>query len=281
MSDPTTADAATPPPATPKSRRLRKWAIGFAIVFGLLLTVAVFGRNALLRAGLQRTVSRVTGFPLSIGTFDLGLTTTRLEAHDMVLTNPDGFEDRRCISIPELVLDPEVASLFSTTVHIEELTLAIDEVVVVKNASGETNLDRLKALGGDGDDPGTGGGGTKPDGTEKEGGMRKVRIDFLHLKIGTVRFLDFSRMKDGKPRQEEWKLNLDEEFRDLDSPEKVVRLVVLRVLQRTNLKLVRSSVDDLIGGLGGVGTGAGGAIGTVVDGLGKGVNDALGGLLGK
>lgn len=257
---------------TPKPRK--RWILRILLGFLALLVVAFIARNFLMRKGLEAVVTETTGFPLEIGSFSLGLTDTRLDVGGMKLRNPEGFEDPRCLDIPRLVADPEVKSLFGRRIHIEEVVLEVAEVVVVKNAGGETNLERLKALGGGGKEeakaPGEPGAGEKKE-------PLKWTCDRLELTVRKVVYLDYTRMKDGKPAREEFDLKVDhEEFRDIDGPEKIVKLIVLRVLQRTKIRLAGISVDSLTEGLGGV---VGDLAGAVEGGV-KGIGDAIEGLLG-
>ncbi len=282
-----------PPPRTGRWRR--RLLVG-AAVLAVLGVVGVLARNALLRAGMEAAVGAATGFPLEVASVDLGLLDARLEVRGLHLRNPEGFGEPTCLRVPGMVADPRLRSLLGERIHLEELSVDVAEVVVVRRADGETNLDRLRALGGGkkGSDGG-GGGGTSDGGSGSgsgAGGGRKFRIDLLRLGIGKVRMIDHSAMRDGKPTERTWDLGIREEFRDLDSPEQVVRVIVLRVLQRTNIRLLAASLEDVAGGLGGVVTGAGERIGSLVKGLGgdgsggvgdrlKDAKDALGGLLGR
>ena len=149
----------------------------------------------------------------------------------------------------------------------------VPEIVVVKNSKGETNLDRLSALAeGDPKKP--------PEEPAKE---RKWRCDHLHLAIGRVVFLDFTRMRDGKPKEEVWDLNVDEEFRDLTNPNQIIRLIVLKVVAGTPIRLVNSTVDTLREGLSGVAGAAGDVIkgaGGVIKGAAEGIGGAIEGIFG-
>jgi hypothetical protein len=251
---------------------MKKWLVRGGIALVVLAVAGLLLRNLLVRKGMEAAVTAATGFPLEVDSFSLGLTDSRVEAGGMRLRNPSGFEDPRCIEIPRLVADMELASLFGSRPHAEEIVLDLKEVVVVRNAAGETNLDRLKALGGGG---GGGGGEAAP--------AKEFQCDRLELGIGKVVFLDYTRAVDGKPRRDEWDLAIKEEFRDVTGAGQIVKIVVLRVLQRTPIKLVGATVDSLVGGLGEVVGGAGKVVGGAVETLGegvKGVGGALDGIFG-
>ena len=263
-----------------------RWTLRLGVALLLLLVLGILGRNILIRKGAEAVVTQVTAFPFTMGSFNLGLFDARAEIGDMELRNPPGFEDPRCLSIPRLVADIEGKSLFRETLHVEEIVLDIREVVVVRNAAGETNLDRLKALAGDGGKNGEGkpggkeGGGGKapPDSGSDEGGTkRKWKCDRLDLTLGRVVYLDYSKMKDGKPKEEMFELRIaHEEFRNIHDPEQIVKIIVLKVLKGTSIKMMNATVESLTGSLKDVTSG----IGSAVEGGVKGIGDAIGGIFG-
>jgi hypothetical protein len=260
---------------TPRPGRWKRRLLLAAAAFLALLAGGFLARNFLLRKGTEAAVAWATGFPLEIGRFDLGLVRSRLEIDDLRLLNPGGFEDPRCIRVPRVVADVEVRSAFRDELHIEEIVLDVAEVVVVRNAKGETNLDRLEALGGGEKAPAEKKpGGKKPAGEGKE---HRWRCDRLDLSMGKVLYIDYTRMKDGKPKEESFDLDVRHEvFRDVTSPKEVVKIIVWKVLKGTPVRLLNASVESLQEGLGSVVGGVAGAAGDAV----KGVGDAIGGLFG-
>ena len=275
MSDSATPPAAAPAPSSaPRKGRALRWTIRIAIGFAALFLLLLVSRGFVVRHALEAAVTRSTGFPLEIADVSIGLTNGRVEVTDLRLGNPPGFEDPRCLHVSKLVADAEVGSFLREVYHAEEIELVVPEIVVVKNAAGETNLDRLSALAGkDGE--------KKPDEPGKE---LRWRCDRLRLVLGKVVFLDYSRAKDGKPRRETWDLDIDEEFRDLTSPDQIVRLIVLKVVAGTPIRLVNATVETLKEGLDGVVgvageilKGAGGAIKGAAEGIGGAIEGIFGG----
>ncbi len=247
---------------------LSRWWMRLLLGLLVLGLVAFLARNLIVRKGLEAAVTEVTGFPLAIDSFALGILDSKVVVKGMRLSNPPGFEDPRCIGIRRLAADVELGSAFGDELHIEEIDLDIEEVVVVRSAGGETNLDRLAALGGGGE-----GGKAKEEGPAKQ---RKWRCDRLHLRLPKVVFLDYSSMRDGKPKREVYDLRVDETFRNVRGPEEVVKIIVLKVVAGTPIRLVRASVETLTRGLGDVHGGAAKGVGGVVEGVGG----AIGGVLG-
>ena len=260
----------------PKRSGWKRWLLRLCLAFVVLVAAGYFARNVLLRKGVESSVTRATGFPLEIGGFDLGLFNTRIEVDDLRLLNPEGFEDRRCLRVPRLVADVDLRSAFGPELHIREIVLDVAEVVVVRNAKGETNLDRLRALGGEKAPAEE----KKPAGPEKP---VKWRCDRLEIGVGKALLLDYSRMKDGKPKEESFDIGVHEEFRNVTSPEQIVKIITWKVLSGSPVRLMHATIDSIKEGLGGVMNSAGEVLGSAAGAAGdavKGVGDALGGILG-
>jgi uncharacterized protein involved in outer membrane biogenesis len=255
------AEAAPPPPPKPL---LRRWSVRILLVLVALGVAGLLLKNVLIRRGLEEGVTEATGFPLEIDSFDLGLFDARVDVKGLRLSNPPGFEDLRCLEAPRLLADVDLASAFGKVLHVEAIDLDVKEVVVVKNAKGETNLDRLEALarGDEGKAPA----GEEP--AEPRGGKkdRKWRCDRFHLRLDRVVLVDYAEMRKGKPKTEVFELGIDEVFKDVRGPKHIVRLIVRKVLAKTPVKLLAATAESLAEGIG--------------DSIGDRAKDALGGILG-
>ena len=274
------APAASAAAAPKKKGWFRRWALPLVGIAAVLAVAFVVFRGFVVRKAIETAVTRVTGFPLEIEDCSVGLTNARVEVTNLRLGNPPGFEDPRCLHAARIVAEAEIGSFWGDEFHAREIELVVPEIVVVKNSKGETNLDRLSALAeGDPKKPPEGGDG-QPEEPAKE---RKWRCDRLHLAIGKVVFVDYTKMRNGKPKEEVWELNVDEQFRDLTNPNQIIRIIVLKVLAGTPIKLVNATVDTLREGLSGVAGVAGDLIkgaGGVIKGAAEGIGGAIEGILG-
>src|SRR5437867_9932504 len=157
-------------------KKILRWlAIGLA---GLLL-VAVLARNLIARKSVELGTERVTGFPLTIGAVRLGLLNGQLDVDDLRLMNPPDFEDRQFVDLRRLHVDYRLGSMLAGAPHINDMLVDISQLVVVKNAKGESNAQKLKGVTAS-DKPST----------------AKYRIDQLRIHVGTVEVKDYSH---GKP----------------------------------------------------------------------------------
>jgi hypothetical protein len=154
------------------------------VVSGVVL---YFARNIIARKAVEVAAKELTGFPLEIGSVDIGLFGGTLEVRNMKLSNPPEFHGGTFIILPLVKVDYVTMSFLSKAPHIKELTVNVAEVDLVTNEKGETNYSvlqkRTSSIGGSG---GTPSGGTPGGGTPKEEKKMQYRVDVIKVHVGSV-----------------------------------------------------------------------------------------------
>ena len=140
-----------------------------------LLVVLFFSRNFIARVSVEVGARKATGFPLKIGSVDVGLFSSKVDVRNLTLMNPPDYQEKMFVDMPELFVDYQLGSFFSGVPHINDMLINIKQLVVVKTASGESNAMKLKGVVSSG------------------GGSSKYRIDKLRIHVGTVTVKDYSR----------------------------------------------------------------------------------------
>ncbi|MBI5144211.1 MAG: hypothetical protein HZA30_04005 [Candidatus Omnitrophica bacterium] len=190
------------------------------LILGLLLA-----KNAILKLTLEKAVRAISGLRLSIGAIDVGLIKPLLKVQRLTLLNPDKFPDRIMFEIPLLYIRYDIGSLFKNKIHLEDMTLELKEVSVVRNADGELNLNSLNIVKG------------PPKKKEKKvtpkQAMPAIMIDRLHLKVGKVIYKDYTQAP--FPRILEFNINLDEKCENIRNPYALGSLIVTRSLYKTSI----------------------------------------------
>jgi uncharacterized protein involved in outer membrane biogenesis len=161
---------------------------------------------------------------------DVGLLASKVDITDMQLLNPAGFPDKVMIDIPKFLVDIELASFFKQRVHIQTLALDLKELMVERNKERKLNLAALKSVSEKQQK------GKKP--VEQEGAKKarkapQVTIDTLILKIGKVTYKDYSWGE--KPFTKTFTIGINEVYRDITDPKKLVNLIIVRALQGTDI----------------------------------------------
>jgi hypothetical protein len=201
----------------------------FAVLAALFLA-----RNLIARKSVEIAVERLTGFPIEIGSVNLALFSSRIDARNIKLLNPPGFREKLFLELPQLHLDYRLGSILAGAPHINEMLLDIHKLVIVKNDKGESNAMKLKGVLSRGNTSG------------------HYRIDTLRVRIGTVTTVD----RTGKTRN--LPLNLTATYHNITDSTDITRLVLLTALSQTRLPDIGIKPDELKKGLEGVvGTAAG------------------------
>lgn len=191
------------------------------VVILVIAAVLFVARNIVVKAAFQTAVRLITGLQLDVKNMRIGVLKPVIDVGQLRLLNPPGFADRVMLDMPRIYLHYDIGSFVRGKIHIFTLALDLNEFIVVKNARGEVNVNTLTAL--------------KPQGTQKEkkGKMPELKIDLLQLKIGKVVYKDyFNRVT---PEVTEFRININEEYRNIDNPAALVSLITLKALTHTTV----------------------------------------------
>ncbi len=234
--------------------KLIKWLLMLVVVLGVVL---YFARNIVARRAVEIAAKEMTGFPLEIGSVDIGLFNGTLEVRDLKLMNPPEFHGGTFVILPLVRVDYVTMSFLSRSPHIKELVVDVAEVDLVKNEKGETNAtvlqDRASSIGG-GKKPadtsgGTPSGGTPGGGAPKEEKKTPYRVDLVKVYVGAVIKRTFS--SDGKPSENKINLNVSATYKDITESTSISKLVMDTVFGQ-----VGAVAGEMIKGVGGAVKGA-------------------------
>lgn len=194
----------------------RRKRLAWVSLAGALTLVVVFvARHAIARHAIQTGFTRITGFPLQVGSVRLSPFQSRFEAHQIKVLNPPEFSERLFAEIPRVSVDYTFGSLVRREPHISRLDLVIKRLVIVKNTKGASNIQRLGGAG-----------------APENGHSTKYRIDVFHLELGSVTIKDSSG---GKSKERTLVSNLNETFYNITEGTDINRLVLLSVMKNVGL----------------------------------------------
>src|ERR1035441_9813909 len=154
----------------------------------VLLVVIFLARNFIARVSVEYGAKKITGFPLKIGSVDVGLFSSKVDVRNLTLMNPPEFQEKMFVDMPELYIDYRLGSMLSGAPHFNDMLINIKQLVVVKTDKGDSNAMKLKGVVFSGKS------------------SSKYTIDKLRIHIGTVTVKDYSRPK---PTERNISLNID------------------------------------------------------------------------
>jgi hypothetical protein len=197
----------------------------------LLLVVLLLSRNVIARVSVEIGAKKITGFPLKIGSVDVGLFSSKVDVRNLTLMNPPEFQEKMFVDMPQLYIDYRLGSLLHGAPHFNDMLINIKQLVVVKTDKGDSNAMKLKGVVFSGKS------------------SSKYTIDKLRLHIGTVTLKDYSHPK---PTEHNTPLDIDVTYRNITDSTDITRLVLLTVMSQVKLPDIGIKPDDLKKGLGSV-----------------------------
>jgi uncharacterized protein involved in outer membrane biogenesis len=212
-----------------KDTKMKKLGIIVGIVVVVFVALLMF-KNVLIKMAIERGTKKVTGLTLTIGNMDVGLLAPKVDIMDMKLLNPPGFSDKVMIDIRKFFVSFELASFFTKRAHFKTAELDLKELTVVRNKERKLNIDALTSVGE------KRGQGQKPaEQKEAKQGQKspQVTIDKLVLKIGKVIYKDYAMGE--TPVTQTFDIGINEVYRDVTDPKKLVNLIIVRALERTSI----------------------------------------------
>ncbi len=197
--------------------------LGIVIVVILVLLVGiVLARGIIAKNTITAGVKMMTGLNLSIKSMSVGLFKSAIGIEELKLQNPEGFQDKIMVDMPEIYVDYDLGAFLKKNAHIEEMKLNLKELLVVKNEKGELNLNALKVVKD-----------KQAPSTEEKAKKGEFKIDVLQLKIGKVVFKDYS--KGTQPKTIEFNLNIDERYENITDANKLASLIITKALMNTTI----------------------------------------------
>ncbi len=227
------------------------------LVILVLVVIAFLARSFIAEKAVEVGAEKMTGFPLEVGNMSVGMALNNVTAQDIKLKNSSEFGDSVFVDMPELKLDYHLLSMAGSEPHVKEMFLHINEMVVVKNAQGQTNVMKLKGVVASGDSE------------------SKYRVDTLRIKVGKVVYRTYKA--DGTFTDRNYAADLDVTYKDITDSAQVTKLVLIAVMSKVKLPDIGLNMADLKNGLGNVTNVAGKLLkdgGDVLYDVGKGAFDA-------
>ena len=213
---------------------MKNW-MKILVVVVVALVALSFLKDIAIKTAVERGTEMVTGLKLKIGGFSAGILNTSVDIKDLKLFNPQGYADKVMLDMPKIYVSYDLPRILGGTVYLKNVMIDMKEFTVVKNEKGELNLDALKVVKEE-----KAGAKAAP---EKQGKAPKMHIDKLQLRIGKVVYKDYS--KGGAPQIQEFNVNLDESYSNIDDPTALVSLIVVKAL--TNTSIARLTNFDVSG----------------------------------
>lgn len=206
------------------------------LIITIVVAVLALGllKNVIAKIAVQIGAKAVLGVESNIKKFSIGILNQEIDIREFTLSNPQGFEDKILIDLPQATVKYDLLGLLTGKLHCELVVLNLKEVVVIKNKEGLMNTDELKFA----KDQKVQAAGTKEEKkVEKKEKSKEMpmQLDKVVLTIGKVIYKDYS--KGGEPEIKVFDVGIkDKEYTDITSAQELASLIFAASLKGTAIK---------------------------------------------
>lgn len=204
------------------------WVIVTVVV--VLFVLGLFKDQA-LKFAVARGTSQVTGAPVRIDGFALGILSQSVRIKGFKLYNPEGFPKGVMLEFSEISVKCDVPALLKGKLHVPAATIDLKEMTVIKNKEGQLNVDAMKFV-------------QKAEAAKKPAEKKDkpapapeiaMRIDKLFLNVGRVVYKDYSQGEE--PLVQVFDVGLsDKTYENINSAQQLAALITASALKSTAIK---------------------------------------------
>lgn len=229
-------------------KKLIRMLVGVIVV---VLVILVISRNFIVKNSIEKCVAMSLNLPLEIGNLDIGLLSTKLEINNLIISNPDSFEETMMLNMPQILIDYKLLPVLAGKVHLENIAVNLEEFVIVRNSKNEMNIDvfrdMMKSSPGKETEP------AKKSDKPKKSGKTEFQIDNLSLDLGRVVFKDYSA--GGEPSVKTLNLNIHEKYENITNLYALISLITFKAMgsmglaefQNIDVDAYKKSMKSMLG----------------------------------
>jgi hypothetical protein len=209
--------------------------IFFALVFAGLLWALVYFRNTIACSVLSQTLTGILGAETRVESVNIGINEPTIEIKGLEVYNPSGFVNEPFLAMPVISCKYDFDRLLKGKIYIENMTIAMRELVVAINDKGELNVNRLKVM-------------EKPK-DNKPVAMPKFMVHGLKLQLGRVVTKNYAAGDNQVVAQVDFKMK-ERSYYDISSFAELVESVLVDTMKVAGVKGVQAYGEHLLTDLG-------------------------------
>lgn len=168
-------------------KRLFKWLFILLLIAVAIVVGLVFSKDAILKAAVEQQIHAQTGMDAKIGRLSLGLLSPVVTIENLTLHNTPEFGGTPFLDIRELHLEYDRDSLAQRKLKIKLLRLNLEELSVVRNPNGTTNIAALNAP-------------VASKSPKLAGDIEFLGVEVLNLSLGKVQLIDLKEPRNNRIR---------------------------------------------------------------------------------
>lgn len=154
----------------------------------VVLVILVLMKDVLIKSAVESGASFVAGAQVKITSLSFGLATSKVEIKGFRLYNPPGYPHEVMVDIPLVRVVYDLPAILTGHLHLPEMTVNLDKVVLIKDKQGRLNVDALK-VAQQKEEPAS----QKPKQKQAAAKQMPMQLDHVNLNLGKVIVKDYSQ----------------------------------------------------------------------------------------
>lgn len=218
--------------------------LSVALIVVAVLFVLGQVKDTAVKSVVTAVASNITGAPIHIGEFSLGIVRPAVHIKDFKMYNPQGFPGGEMVDIPQISVQYDLLSILKGKIHLSLLVFDLKEMVIIRNKDGKLNFDELKFAKEQ-----AAASGTKKGEQKKPSKEMPMQIDKFMLNLGRVVVKDYTKPEN--PSILVYELSLkDKTFKNLTNAQQLAAVITLEGMKPAAIKSAATYAAATILGVG-------------------------------
>ena len=203
---------------------MKKIIVWVAVVVIAIFTLGVI-KDQIIKSVVTVAASTVTGAPVHIDGFSLGVFNQTVRISGFKIYNPRGFSRGILADLPKINVTIDLGALFKQRLHLVKVEVELRELGLEKNKEGKLNVDALKVTNE----------GKKEETSKSE--QMPVQIDMLKLGMGRIVAKDYSLA--GEPVVNVYDINVHKVYKNITSAQQLAALILTEPMKAAGIRAAK------------------------------------------
>ncbi|TAM43339.1 hypothetical protein EPN54_00445 [bacterium] len=200
---------------------MKKALIVSAVVIISILAIGIL-KDQIIKSVITIAATEVTGAPVHIDGFSLGVFNQSVRISGFKMYNPKGFPRGTLVYLSKINVTYDLRALLKKKLHLPSAEIELKEMGLIKNAQGQLNVNELKVM---------------KRGEQKEAGPSKqmpMQIGILKLGIGKIVSKDYSSGKE--PLVYVYDVNIHKTYKNITSIQELAALIMIEPMKAAGIQ---------------------------------------------
>ncbi|MGA2775658.1 MAG: AsmA family protein [Candidatus Omnitrophota bacterium] len=200
---------------------MKKILVVLIVIIIAFFTIGIL-KDQIIKSVVTVVATQVTGAPVHIDGFSLGLFKHSIRISASRMFNPSGFPRGILVDLPRINVDYDLSALLRKKLHLFNVEVELKEMDLVRNKEGKLNVDALKVV---------------EEGKNKQGkpsGQMPLQIDMLKLGMGRIILKDYSSEKE--PVVKVYDIKLHKGYKNITSTQQLTALILTEPMKAAGIQ---------------------------------------------